>query len=188
MAYEAYEKLDKKPTHIFIQAGVGALAGAITGFFRNVYGDDKPIITVIEPNAANCIYKTAESNNGELQMVTGDMDTIMAGLACGEPNPIGWNILNDYCDNFVSCPDYIAAKGMRVLGNPLKNDRRIISGESGAVGVGLLVEVMTNPKLEWMKEKLRLDKDSRVLFFNTEGDTDKEDYRKITWDGKNPSF
>lgn len=188
MAYEAYKEIPEKPTHIFIQAGVGALAGAVTGFFSNVYKDDKPIITVVEPNKADCIYRTAEANNGELQVVTGDMDTIMVGLACGEPNPIGWRILNDYCDNFVSCPDYVSAKGMRVLGNPLDDDKRVISGESGAVCVGLVVEVMTNHKLEWLKKKLKLDENSRVLCFSTEGDTDKENYRKITWDGKNPSF
>ena len=188
MAYETYKQLKEKPTHIFIQAGVGAVAAAVDGFFSNIYKEDRPIITVIEPNKANCIYKTADKNDGKIHAVTGDMDTIMAGLACGEPNPIGWSVLKDYCDNFVSCPDYISAKGMRILGNTVGDDIKVISGESGAVGIGLVAETMTNPELKWLRLKLKLDENSRVLCFSTEGDTDKENYRKIVWDGKNPSI
>ncbi|SDL13237.1 diaminopropionate ammonia-lyase [Natronincola ferrireducens] len=188
MGYEAYEQLkslgEEKPTHIFLQAGVGSMAGAITGLFSAIYGEDRPIITIVEPNKADCIYKTAEANDGELRFVTGDMDTIMAGLACGEPCTIGWNILKDYADNFISCPDYTAAKGMRILGNPPQGDERIISGESGAAPLGCVAEIMTNNNLTWMREKLKLDENSRVLFMSTEGDTDKENYRDIVWNGK----
>lgn len=188
MAYEAYNQLKEKPTHIFLQAGVGSMAGAITGFFASVYGDDRPIVTIVESNKADCIYKTAESKDGKLHFVTGDMDTIMAGLACGEPNKIGWEVLGNYADNFVSCPDYVTAKGMRVLGNPIDNDKKVISGESGAVGLGLVAEVMTNPNLKWLKEKLSLDENSKVLSFSTEGDTYKKNYRSVVWDGKYPSY
>lgn len=111
----------------------------------------------------------------------------MAGLACGEPCSIGWNILADYADYFISCPDYVAAKGMRILGNPMKGDDRVISGESGAAAFGCVAEIMTNPELAGLKEELKLDENSKVLFFNTEGDTDRENYRAIVWDGKYPS-
>lgn len=187
MAYETYLQLkDKKPTHIFLQAGVGSFASAITGFFASVYGEEQPIITIVEPDQAACIYKTMKANDGKIHPVTGDMNTIMAGLACGEPVTVGIDILRSYCDNYVACPDYVAAQGMRVLSSPEKGDERIISGESGAAGVGLFYEVMTNESLKEWKEKLKIDENSVLLFFSTEGDTDKENYKKIVWDGQYP--
>ncbi|SHK64713.1 diaminopropionate ammonia-lyase [Desulforamulus aeronauticus] len=187
MGLEAYEQLPEKPTHIFVQAGVGSLAASIVGFFSALYGDDRPIMTVVEPNKADCLYRTAEANDGKLHFVTGQMDTIMAGLACGEPCSIGWGILKNYTDNFVSCPDYVAAKGMRMLGNPAAQDERVISGESGAATLGCVAEIMTNSELKHLKEALKLDENSRVLFFSTEGDTDRENYRAVVWDGRFPS-
>lgn len=192
MAYEVYMQLQQRkaeiPTHIFLQAGVGSFAGAVQGFFASVYGENRPITTIVEPNKADCIYRTAEKNDGNLHFVSGDMDTIMAGLACGEPNKIGYDVLRDYSDNFISCPDYVTAKGMRVMGNPIENDKKIISGESGAVTLGLVTEIMSNKDLEWLKEELKLDENSRILCFSTEGDTDKENYRDIVWNGKYPSY
>lgn len=186
MGYEAYTQMKEKPTHIFLQAGVGSMAGAIAAFYASIYGEDRPIITIVEPNKADCIYQTAKANDGQLHFVTGDMDTIMAGLACGEPCSIAWNILRDYGDNFISCPDYVAAYGMRILGNPAKGDTRIISGESGAAAFGCVAEIMTNPALAELKTKLKLDENARVLFFSTEGDTSKEDYQAIVWGGRYP--
>ena len=186
MGLEAQEQLPEKPTHIFLQAGVGSMAGAVTGLFSAIYGEDRPVITIVEPNKADCLYRTAEANDGERHFVTGDMNTIMAGLACGEPCSIGWKILSDYADHFISCPDYVAAKGMRILGNPAKGDDRVISGESGAAAFGCVAEIMTKPELADLKKELGLDENSRVLFFSTEGDTDQENYKAIVWDGKYP--
>ncbi len=183
MGYEAYTQLPEKPTHIFLQAGVGSMAGAVTGFFAGVYGEDRPVITIVEPNKADCIFRTAKEGDGKLHFVTGDMDTIMAGLACGEPCSIGWNVLKDYADNFISCPDYMAAQGMRILGNPIAGDNRVTAGESGAAAFGCVTEILRNPRYAKIKEKLGLNETSRVLFFNTEGDTDKENYCSIVWDG-----
>ena len=187
MGYEAHQQLPEKPTHIFLQAGVGSMAGAITGFFSSLYGADRPIITIVEPNKADCLYRTAEADDGALHFVTGEMNTIMAGLACGEPCSIGWRILRANADHFISCPDYVAAKGMRILGNPMPGDQRVISGESGAATFGCVAEIMTNPELAGMKAELGLDENSRVLFFSTEGDTDRENYRAVVWDGRYPS-
>ena len=186
MGYEAYTQLPEKPTHIFLQAGVGSMAGAVAGFFAAAYGEDRPIITIVEPNKADCIFRTAEAADGTLHFVTGDMDTIMAGLACGEPCSIGWNVLRDYADNFISCPDYAAAQGMRLLGNPEAGDTKVISGESGASAFGCVAEIMRDPALAELRKKLKLDENSRVLFFSTEGDTDKENYKSIVWDGAYP--
>ena len=191
MAWEAAQQLkDTKPTHIFLQAGVGAMSGAITGFFADLYGDglDAPIVTIVEPEKANCIYRTAEANDGKLHFAEGDMNTIMAGLACGEPCTTGWQVLRDHADHFVSEPDSAAATGMRVLGNPLGNDVRVISGESGAATLGFVAQVMRKPELKALKEELQLNENSRVLCFSTEGDTDKANYRRVVWDGAWPSL
>ena len=184
MALEMAEQLgDVRPTHIFLQAGVGAMAGAVTGFFADFYGADMPIVTVVEPNKADCIYKTAQAADGALHAVTGPLSTIMAGLACGEPCSVGWKVLDACAENFLSVPDCIAAKGMRVLGNPVGEDARVISGESGAVTAGLVAEVMQKENLRQLRDKLHLNRDSVVLCISTEGDTDRENYRRIVWDG-----
>lgn len=188
MAYEAYEELEKKkikPTHIFLQAGVGSLAAGATGFFSNVYRNENPIITIVEPNAADCIYKSAEKN--ERVLVGGKMQTIMAGLACGEPNIHGLKVLLDYARNYLSVPDEYAAFGMRVLSSPLVYDRRVIAGESGAAAFGAIMKTLDSETLKEYVEKLGIDENSVLLFFNTEGDTDKVNYKKVIWDGKNSS-
>lgn len=184
LALEIEEQLQqKKPTHIFLQAGVGSFATAVTGFFASEYKENKPIITVVEPDAAACVFQTIKANDGKIHPVTGDMHTIMAGLACGEPVTVGIDILRDYVDFFASCPDYIAANGMRVLGAPKTGDARIISGESGAAAFGFAYELLHNPEWKTWKEKLKLDENSVLLFISTEGDTDKENYKNIVWNG-----
>ena len=188
MAMEADEQLHEdgcsRPTHIFIQAGVGSLAGAIQGYFANRYKENPPIVTVVESDAADCLYRSAKAGDGTPVNVGGDMQTIMAGLACGEPNIISWDILKNHVSAFVSCPDWVASKGMRMLAAPLKGDAPVTSGESGAVTLGLLSCIMTMPELKPLKDALSLDEASKVLLFSTEGDTDPERYKAIVWDGK----
>ena len=184
MGLEATEQLREMPTHIFLQAGVGAMAGAMAGFFASLCGADRPVITVVEPNRADCLFRTAEADDGKLRFVTGDMDTIMAGLACGEPCSLAWEVLSRCADHFISCPEYAAAKGMRIMGNPAGEDDRVISGESGAAAFGCVAAIMTEPELAPIRERLGLCSSSRVLCFSTEGATDRENYRRIVWDGK----
>jgi diaminopropionate ammonia-lyase len=174
------------PTHLILQAGVGSFASAVLGFFTAVLGENRPKTVIVEPEKAACVFKSAKADDGKLHFVTGDMDTIMAGLACGEPSTISFKILNAYADAFVSCPDWVSADGMRILGNPAGSDPKVISGESGAVGAGLISEIMRNPVLRELKAHLGLDEHSRVLLISTEGDTDKENYRRIVWDGAWP--
>lgn len=184
MALEAAEQLGGTiPTHIFLQAGVGAMAGAVTGFFYNYYKENMPTIVIVEPNKADCLYQTAAANDGKLHRVGGALDSIMAGLCCGEVCTVGWEVLRHHADYFFSCPDYVAADGMRVLGNPKGSDPKIISGESGAATSGLLYQLLTDQTLSEFRSAVRLDKDSVVLCISTEGDTDKENYRHIVWDG-----
>lgn len=186
MALEAYEQLPEKPTHIFLQAGVGSMAATVAAFFAGVWGEDRPKVIIVEPNNADCFYRTAKADDGNLHSVTGEMKTIMAGLACGEPCSLAWEILKDCADHFIAFPDWAAAKGMRILGNPLGSDDRVISGESGASAFGCMAAILTEPSLEKIRKELGLDADSRVLFFSTEGATDRENYRKIVWDGNYP--
>lgn len=184
MTLEMTEQLNgEKPTHVFLQAGVGSMPAAAAAFFANLYGAERPIVTIVEPNQADCIYRTAAARDGKIHTVNGDMLTIMAGLACGVPGMTAWELLRCCADNFVSMPDYPAAQGMRILGAPLPGDPRVISGESGASGFGLMTEVLRSPKLKWLKEQLQLDENSRVLCISTEGATDRANYRRIVWDG-----
>ncbi len=173
-----------RPTHIFVQAGVGSLAGAVQGYFANKYSDKPPTVIVVEADAGACLYKGAVQGDGEEAIVDGDMQTIMAGLACGEPNTISWDILKNHVSIFAAAPDWVAAKGMRMLAAPIKGDVQVTSGESGAAPFGVLVEIMTNPAYADLKEALDLNKESRVLLFSTEGDTDPDRYKEIVWDGK----
>ena len=188
MGLEALEQLRndykvERPTHIFLQAGVGSLAGGIQGFFASVFGDECPTTVVVEAKEAACYYESAIANDGNPRAVGGDMPTIMAGLACGEVNITGFEVLKNYSKVFVSAPNYVAANGMRVLGNPLNGDDKVISGESGAVTLGLVYELMTNPEYKELKESIGLDENSKVLLFSTEGDTDPDKYREIVWEG-----
>lgn len=182
MALEAVEQLgDRKPTHIFLQAGVGAMAGAVAAFMRSVYGFE-PRIVVVEPDRADCCYRTAKADDGKIHTVGGDLDTIMAGLACGEPCTTGWKLLCYCADAFISMEDTVAANGMRLLSSPENGDDRVISGESGAAGFGAVAEICrSHPQI---KQQLGLDCNSTVLCFSTEGATDVENWRNIVWYGR----
>lgn len=188
MALEADQQLNAlgidRPTHVFVQAGVGSLAGSMQGYFANKYPDTPPTVVVVESDVAACLYKGAVQGDGEEAIIDGDMQTIMAGLACGEPNTTSWDILKNHVSVFVAAPDWVAAKGMRMLAAPIKGDVPVISGESGAAPFGVLVEIMTNPAYADLKEALKLNKDSKVLLFSTEGDTDPDRYKEIVWEGK----
>ena len=191
MAGEAAEQLREvevnRPTHVFVQAGVGSLAGGVVGYFANLYPNNPPKFIVMEAGAADCLYKGAEAGDGEPRIVGGDLQTIMAGLACGEPNTIGWDILRNHVSAFISCPDWVSAKGMRMLAAPVKGDPSVTSGESGAVGMGVISSIMTDDAYKELREALELDNSSQVLMFSTEGDTDPDKYKKIVWGGEYPT-
>ncbi|NLY19842.1 MAG: diaminopropionate ammonia-lyase [Tissierellia bacterium] len=184
--YTSMEDMKVKPTHVFLQAGVGSFAAAATGFLVNMYGKDNLDITIVEPSTVACIYESAIENKRVL--VGGDHKTIMAGLACGEPNTVGLKVLLDYATHFISASDEFAAHGMRVLGNPLGEDKKVISGESGAAAFGAISKVLSNEEYKDIKEELGLNEDSVLLFVSTEGDTDKQNYKDIVWDGKYQSL
>lgn len=183
LAVEAVEQIsasgDPAPTHVFLQAGVGAMAAGVLDYLVNCYGADNLHAVIVEPDRADCLFRSAQQ--GEIVAVGGAMDTMMVGLACGEPNPLGWPRLRDCARQFISCEDRVSALGMRVLGNPLGLDARVISGESGAVGMGVLAAVLRSGERGALMEKLGLDARSRVLVVSSEGDTDRGHYREIVW-------
>jgi diaminopropionate ammonia-lyase len=190
MCAEAAEQLttyNTAPTHVFIQAGVGALAGSVVGHLHKIYEEFHPRFIVMEPRAAACIFASVAAEDGKPHSVGGDMHTIMAGLACGEPSPLTWNILRDIPTAYVSCDDYIAANGIRILANPLPGDLFVEAGESGSVGIGLLDLLMNHSAFAALKANLAMGTESVCLFFNTEGATNPENYRDIVWRGKYPA-
>ena len=187
LVLEADKQLKKngvdRPTHVFVQAGVGSLAGAVVGYFAHKYKENPPVMVVCEASAADCLYRSAVQADGNLVNVTGDLQTIMAGLACGEGNTIGWDILKNHVTVFASCPDWMSAKATRIYANPLENDPHIISGESGSVPLGLAYTALHDEDAKDLKEALKLDENSNILVISTEGDTDPVRYREIVWDG-----
>lgn len=178
LAKEVIKELKENiPTHIFLQAGVGAFAGVMASVFTEEYIKNPPKIILVEPSNAACFFKS--SLNNKCTAVGGDLNTIMCGLACGEPNPLGYEILSRYCDVFLSVSDEMTKRGMKMLNKPLKDDPKIISGESGAVGMGVLDEIMTNPEYDKLKTYLELNEKSNVLIISTEGNTDPDVYKSI---------
>lgn len=191
MAKEALDELNElgieKPTHLFLQAGVGSMAGSVLGYMVNRFDKKPPITTIVEPATMACIYKSALADDSKPHAVTGDLQTIMAGLNCGEPNTATWPILRDYASFYAACPDYVTARGMRVLASPIKDDKKVISGESGAVGMGLLSMLMEKDEFVDIRKDMNLDENSTVLIFSTEGNTDPKGYDEIVYDGRNYS-
>lgn len=188
MALEAFQQLDvqgmEPPTHVILQAGVGSLAAAVTGFYANRYGAANcPTILIAEPTLAPALLESARRSDGQLAKIGGPMDTVMAGLACGEPNPLAWPLLRSWASFFVACSDSVAARGTRILSNPLGDDARILSGESGSMPVGLLVSLMDDPRYHKAREAFRLTSQSRILLFNTEGIPDPGLFLDIVWNG-----
>ena len=163
------------------------MAGAMAAFFTSCYPEKPPKMVVVEPYTADCLYQTAVAGDGKIHAVSGEMQTIMAGLACGEPCSLAWDLLNQFADAFLVIPDALAAWGMRMLGSPMGADPRIISGESGASTFGTVTELLLNPSYAELRNALQLNGDARILCISTEGATDQENYLRIVWDGRYPS-
>ena len=181
--YEASRQMKElgyeRPTHVFLQAGVGAMAGGIAGAVACTYGDKLPRISIVEPEEVACIFESARYEDGEPHKAAGSEITIMAGLNCGEPCTITWPILRDFGQNYFACKDEVSAHGMRLLANPLEGDRAIISGESGAVTAGLVSLLLECEAYSELRKQLNLTEDSIILIINSEGDTDPEGYQSI---------
>jgi len=166
---------DDSPTHVFVQAGVGALAASVSAAFWLAWGERRPRVVVVEPTNAACHLESARA--GRAVAITGALNTIQAGLACGEVSPAAWEIVSGAADCFVAIDDRYALEAVRALANPVGGDRAIVSGETGATGLGVLFAARDLPAL---RELIQLDARSRVVLLGSEGDTDPEIYRQIT--------
>ena len=178
MVQEFFEQTSDWPTHVIAQAGVGSFAASIFSSFISLT-KQKPKFILLEPSGAACFFNSVKVGDKKPHL-TPDLNTMMAGLSCGMPSILAWDIIVPITDIFVICEDNIAIKGMQILSQPTEGDPSIISGESGAVPIGFLHEVATNPLYSDLRDQIQLDVSSKVLFFSTEGDTDPELYKKYT--------
>lgn len=182
LAREAADQLDQagtRPTHVFLQAGVGAMAGGVLGYLADRYAGDCPVFSVVEPEDMACIYASALAGDGQPHLAEGSGQTIMAGLNCGEPCTLTWPVLRDLASWYFACPDQVAEEGMALLGRPQSGDRAVVSGESGGVTAGLLARLCTQADLAPLRQAMGLDQEAVVLLVSTEGDTDPEHYRQV---------
>ena len=175
MAGEIAAQLDAAPTHVFVQAGVGALAAAMCADFWLRYGAHRPFFIVVEPTTADCIARSLAA--GRPVAVTGALETVMAGLACGEVSELAWEVLAAGANAAVAVDDALALAAVRAFAAPAAGDRPIVSGETGAAGLAALLAADADPAV---RAALRLDGDARVLLLGSEGDTDPAIYRQIT--------
>lgn len=175
MVGEALQQLgDQAPTHIFVQGGVGGLAAAVTAQAWESLGSRRPRIVVVEPTQAACLYESARA--GQPVVVHGELDTLMAGLACGEVSVLAWEILDEGADDFLTVPDAAAVECMNLLADGSCGDAAMVAGESAVAGLAGLLLARQSPELS---AKLGLDAQSRVLLFGTEGATDPALYAEL---------
>ena len=157
------------PTHVFVQGGVGGLAAAVCAYLWERLEGLRPRFVVVEPAAADCLYLSALA--GHPVAAEGNLDTIMAGLACGEVSLLAWEILSAGADGFMTIDDAAAAGLMRRLA-----DDGVVAGESAVAGLAGCLLVAADSEA---RGRLGLDARSVVLVFGTEGATDPEVYAGI---------
>jgi diaminopropionate ammonia-lyase len=175
MLAEIVEQLDGEiPTHVFVQGGVGGLASAVCGYFWDLWGADRPRFVIVEPEQANCLQKSAQA--GKPIVVTGDLETLMAGLACGEVSSLAWTILQNGADDFMTLSEEAIPQAMRMLASGEQTEVAIEGGESAVPGFAAAIIAKRDPNFA---EKLNLTQDSRVLVIGTEGATDPDLYQQI---------
>lgn len=175
MLAEIVEQLDGEiPTHVFVQGGVGGLASAVCGYFWELWGPKRPRMVIVEPEQANCLQQSAEA--GAPTVVEGNLDTLMAGLACGEVSLLAWEILATGGDDFMTLSEDAIPETMRLLARGYGDDPQIEAGESAVPGLAAAVLARNT---EPFATALRLDSDSKVLVIGTEGATDPAVYRQL---------
>ena len=177
MAEEVIRQLPggELPTHVFVQGGVGGLAAAVCGHLWERLAEKRPRMVVVEPEKADCLYQSAVA--GQPTVVKGTLDTVMAGLACGEVSVLAWQVLRRGVQDFVTVPDACVAGAMRRLADGRGSDPSIVAGESAVAGLCVLRQLRNDRQA---RQQLGIDGQSRVLLLGTEGATDPEVYRKLT--------
>lgn len=176
LAGELLEQLPPavRPTHLFIQGGVGGLAAAVAAALWQAFGPDRPRVVVVEPGTADCLYRSAVA--GRPMAVPGDLDTLMAGLAAGEVSLLAWEVLRAAANDFMTIPDAAAVAAMRALAEGIDGDPRVVGGEAGVGGLAGLIAAAADPAA---RQALGLDDGSTVLLIGSEGDTDPLLYQQL---------
>lgn len=177
MADEAFDQLPEGvvPTHIFLQGGVGGLAAAVTAQSWIRYGAARPRCILVEPIQAACLYESAKK--GEPTAVHGDLDTLMAGLACGEVSLLAWEILSEAASDFMTVTDEAGVACMRLMADGTAcSERAVVAGESAVAGMAGLILGGQDPSL---RDALGLDENSQVLLIGSEGATDADLYTQL---------
>lgn len=161
-------------TYVLLQGGVGGLAAGIASYFWEYFGEHRPTFIVVEPVQADCLYQSALQ--GRAAVATGSVDSVMAGLACGETSPLAWRFLENSVDVFMTISDDDAVTAMHLLAGPQRDDVPVVAGESGAAGMAGLAVLRAN---EALSAETGLDASSRVLVINTEGATAPSVYQQL---------
>lgn len=174
MTREACEELALPPTHVFLQGGVGGLAASVAAALRQYYGADAPRVIIVEPELAACLFASATA--GRATNFAIQEETIMAGLSCGEPSEMAWEILAEEASDFLAIPDGIVAPAMRLLAGAVTGDPVVEAGESAVAGLAALIAACQSPQL---RGTLALDDGARVLLIGSEGVTDPEIFEAI---------
>ncbi len=164
---------------VFVPGGVGALAAAASWYYNSFGRSHRVKLVSVEPTEAACLLESARSVDGQPHVFHGRLDSIMAGLNCGTPSPVAWPLIRAGFDFFVSISDDFCRQAIRAYYYPGGDDPRIVSGESGAAGLGALLALCELPRLREAREQLGLGRDSTVLLLNTEGDTDPTSFKNI---------
>jgi diaminopropionate ammonia-lyase len=150
-------------THVFLQAGVGGLAGSIldaaacSPALRDAAG------IVVESNRAGCLFASARA--AALTGVRGSLATDMDGLACGVPSTVAFEILRRRASAFLQIPDAAAHAARQSLAAGADANLPPI-GETGIAGLAGLLAVCR--RADW-RARLGLSAASAVLLFATEG-------------------
>jgi diaminopropionate ammonia-lyase family len=161
-------------THVILQGGVGGLAAGIISHLWERFGARRPRFIVVEPEQADCLLQSAIQRRASLS--DGSVDSVMAGLACGEASPLAWRFLQPAVDVFMTVSDDQAVDAMRVLAAGAYGDVPVVAGESGAAGLAALQALTVSA--EW-RDQCGLGADSRVLLINTEGATAPSVYTEL---------
>ncbi|MEP3053694.1 MULTISPECIES: diaminopropionate ammonia-lyase [Rhodobacterales] len=174
MTQEICEALAQAPSHVFLQGGVGGLAAGVAAGLRQFYGDASPRVVIVEPDLAACLFESGKSGNATNVKI--DEETLMAGLSCGEPSPLAWEILEEEASDFLTIPERLVAPCVRLLAAPLDGDPTIEAGESAIAGLAALIVARKDSVLS---NTLELDANSRVLLIGSEGVTDRAIFKMI---------
>ena len=153
-------------THVLLQGGVGGLAAGLASYWWEFHGTNRPRVIVVEPAQADCLLQSALA--GRAARATGSVDSVMAGLACGEASPLAWRFLQPGVDHFMTIEDDQAVAAMRVLAEGSAHDIPVVAGESGTAGLAALQALRADAALS---AQTGLDAQARVLIVNTEGAT-----------------